>query len=310
MNTFASLAPTGRRPLGRAFRVSCLGLALLGSAAGLCAAGAIADAPQMDPAPLLDKPLPPSTPDSVDDQPSPQHVFVSGHWTWNEGAYVWVSGAWELPPSASAEWVAPRWEKKDNGYVLAEGFWQEGGPSAVAAAADTEVEVVEVAPPPPEREIIVARPSPSHVWVGGYWTWRAGKHVWISGQWNTPPRPNVVWVAPRWERRGHGYVFVFGCWCDVYMRFCTTVVVEGDGWRSDGVVVLSAPPPPRRHHSHRVPRPSYEHVWIDGYWGWHGGRHVWIDGCWRRPPHGHRHWVQPRWERRKGGYLFIEGRWR
>lgn len=311
MKNLDSLAPRVHRPLGRVLRLSCLGVALFGSAAGLLAAGSIPDAPLMDPAPLLDKPLPPSTTDSVEDQPSPQHVYISGHWTWKDGAYTWVSGAWELPPSNSAEWIAPRWEKKENGYVLQEGYWQEGGAETAADSATSLV--IEEAPPPPEREVIVARPSPAHVWIGGYWGFQAGKHVWISGRWDLPPRSNVVWVAPRWERHRHrhGYVFVPGCWRDGPVRPRTTVVVESDGWRSDGVVVVTAPPPPRTYvHFQRPPRPSYEHRWIDGYWGWHGGRHVWIEGCWRRPPRGHSHWVAPRWERRKGGYIFIEGSWR
>lgn len=301
------------RGFGRTVRASCLGIALLSSAAGLLAADPVPDSSPSEPAPLLDKPLPPSPTDAVDDQPSPQHVFVSGHWTWKDGAYTWVSGAWELPPSPGAEWVGPRWEKKDNGYVLIEGVWQEGGPEAAADPAAETAAVIEEAPPPPEREVIVARPSPAHVWIGGYWSYQAGRHVWVSGRWDLPPRPGVVWVAPRWERHRHGrgYVFAPGCWRDAHMRPRTTVVFEHDGWRSDGVVVVTAPPPPRRYpHDHRPARPSYEYVWIDGYWGWYGGRHVWIEGCWRRPPHGHSRWIAPRWERRKGGYLFIEGRWR
>ncbi len=296
------------RSFGRALRVSFLGVALIGSAAGLCAAGAVGDAPQMPPAPLLDKPLPPSTPASVGDQPSPPHVFISGHWRWQDGAYVWDAGHWELPPAASASWVAPRWEKQDNGYVLVEGYWQEGAGDTAEASAQADTEVVEVAPPPPEREIIVDRPSPAHVWIGGYWGYRAGKHVWISGRWDLPPRQSVVWVAPHWARRGHGYVFIPGCWRDSYVRPRTTVVVESDGWRSDGVVTI-APPPPRYEH-HRPPRPGFEFVWIDGYWAWHGRQYVWIGGRWDRPPHGHRHWESPRWEHRHGNYIFIEGRWR
>ncbi len=302
--------PPVPRSFARAVRASCLGVALFGLAAAPLAA---APTPDASPAPLLDKPLPPSATDAVDDQPSPQHVYVSGHWTWKDGAYTWVGGAWELPPSPTAEWVGPRWEKKDSGYVLIEGVWQEGGSeTADAPAADTDV-VLDEAPPPPEREVIVARPSPAHVWIGGYWGVHAGRRVWVSGRWDLPPRANVVWVSPRWERHRHrpGYVFRPGYWRDAHFRPRTTVVFEHDGWRSDGVVVVTAPPPPRRYsHHYRPMRPSYEHVWIDGYWGWYSGRHVWIEGCWRRPPHGHSRWISPRWERRKGGYIFIEGRWR
>lgn len=305
MKTSVFPATPVRRPFAAVVRLACLGALLCGPAAGVFTASALAqvpDAPQVPPAPLLDKPLPPSTPDTVGDQPSPQHVYVSGHWRWQDGAYVWESGHWEAPPTPTADWVAPRWEKQENGYVLIEGYWQDAG--ADTTAATTTTEVVEVAPPPPEREIIVARPSPAHVWIGGYWGWQAGRHVWIGGHWDLPPRNGVIWVQPRWVRRGHGYVFVGGCWRDVGPR--TTVVVASDGWRSDGIVTV-APPPPR--FERRPPRPGFEFIWIDGYWGWQGGRHVWIGGRWDRPPHGHRHWRQPRWEHRGHGYIFVDGRW-
>ena len=148
------------------------------------------------------------------------------------------------------------------------------------------------------------------MWQGGYWSWRDGEHVWIPGRWDLPPRPNVVWVAPCWVRRGHGYGFVEGHWRDSRYRQRTAVVIEGEGWRSDGVVTVAPPPPRRAPHTHRPPRPSYEHIWTDGYWAWYGDRYVWINGCWRQPPEGRFRWVAPRWEKRKGGYIFIEGTWR
>ncbi len=299
-----------RRYLGRALRLSFLSVALAGATAGVWAqANTGPEVAQTSPAPLLDKPLPPSTPDVVGDQPTPQHVYVSGHWRWQDGAYVWDSGHWELPPAPGADWVGPRWEKRDSGYVLDEGYWQEGTASVEAGAAAPETVEVEQAPPLPEREIIVARPSVRHVWIGGYWRWHAGRHVWVSGRWDLPPRANVVWVAPRWERHGRGYRFHAGCWRDGYVRPRTAVVIESSGWRSDGVVTI-APPPPRREVIVYSSRPSVDFVWVPGYWNWHSGRHVWISGRWDRPPHGHHNWHAPRWERHRGGYRFVEGRWR
>lgn len=74
------------------------------------------------------------------------------------------------------------------------------------------------------------------------------------------------------------------------------------------VVVLTPPPPPRREVI--IARPSFRHVWIAGYWVWHGGRHVWVAGHWEVPPTGYVAWVAPRWEVRHGGYVFISGHWR
>ena len=312
MHTTAFHPVAARRPyFGRVLRLSILGVALTGAITGaLAQTGSVPTAAQIAPAPLLDKPLPPSTPDSVGDQPTPQHVYVSGHWRWQDGAYVWENGRWELPPAPSAVWVGPRWEQKDNGYVLAEGYWQEGTDTTDDTADNAaESTVVEQAPPLPEREIIIARPSPAHVWIGGYWGWHAGRHVWVSGRWDLPPRAGVVWVAPRWVRHGHGYRFHSGGWRDGYVRARTSVVVASDGWRSDGVVTI-APPPPRREVVVYSSRPSFDYVWVPGYWNWYGGRHVWISGRWDRPPHGRRHWDAPRWEHRRGGYIFVEGRWR
>jgi alpha-mannosidase len=36
---------------------------------------------------------------------------------------------------------------------------------------------------------------------------------------------------------------------------------------------------------------------------------VWVAGHWERPPHPHAVWVEPRWEHRGHGYVFVEGYW-
>ena len=60
----------------------------------------------------------------VQAQPSPDHKWIPGYWTWHNSRYEWVSGHWELPPSSSSVWVAPRWEPTSNGgYRFYEGYW-------------------------------------------------------------------------------------------------------------------------------------------------------------------------------------------
>ena len=71
---------------------------------------------------------------------------------------------------------------------------------------------VQTAPPPVRREVPTARPSPGHVWIGGYWGWQNDQHVWIEGQWATPPRPGYAWEPARWRRHGHRWTFVPGHW--------------------------------------------------------------------------------------------------
>ena len=56
-------------------------------------------------------------------------------------------------------------------------------------------------------------------------------------------------------------------------------------------------------------RPSRDHVWVAGYWGYRRGEREWVPGHWERPPQGRTVWVEPRWEKRGRGYAFIEGYW-
>ncbi len=78
-----------------------------------------------------------------------------------------------------------------------------------AQAADV---VVQVAPPRAIVEHRPARPSPQHVWIGGYHRWDGHAYAWEPGRWEVPPREHAVWVEPRWEHRNGGYVFVEGRW--------------------------------------------------------------------------------------------------
>src|SRR5471030_2589322 len=84
-----------------------LGLAMALFTPALCRAQgpAMPDASTVSPAPVLDKPLQPAIAQEIpEEQPSPQHAWVPGHWRWQEGSYVWVSAHWELPPVANAGW--------------------------------------------------------------------------------------------------------------------------------------------------------------------------------------------------------------
>ncbi|MES2692646.1 MAG: YXWGXW repeat-containing protein [Verrucomicrobiota bacterium] len=291
---------------------------LLFSAASTFAAnaGGVATVP---PAPLIEKPLTPAANDTPGDQPSSQHVWVQGHWRWNEGAYVWEAGRWEVPPTSTVVWHAPEWQQQANGFVLREGYWAEptAQPAQVVAAPAAAPQTVQViyadqAPPPPQREMIYERPSGGHVWVPGYWSFRGGRHVWVGGHWVSPPRNNLVWVPARWEARGGRYVLLEGYWRDGGVIVTTPppappqqVVVAPPPQQQ---VIVMAPPPPRQEVVYA--RPSRNHVWVPGYWNWAGGRYVWMAGHYALPPRGHVHWDQPRWERRGGNYVFIEGRWR
>ena len=76
------------------------------------------------------------------------------------------------------------------------------------------------------------------------------------------------------------------------------------------MVVQEAPPPPREEIIIERERPSPRHVWINGYWGWREGRQAWVGGHWELPPREHVVWVEPRWDHRANGYVFVAGSWR
>lgn len=56
-------------------------------------------------------------------QPSSQHVWIAGYYTWRNDRYEWMSGHWELPPYSNAVWVKPTWEQQGNAYKFTEGHW-------------------------------------------------------------------------------------------------------------------------------------------------------------------------------------------
>jgi opacity protein-like surface antigen len=57
-------------------------------------------------------------------RPSRNHVWVSGYHQWNGNGFAWSSGRWEQPPRSHARWVAARWTRHGNRWVLVEGHWR------------------------------------------------------------------------------------------------------------------------------------------------------------------------------------------
>ena len=61
--------------------------------------------------------------DVVIAQPTSQHVWIAGHYTWRDNQYQWMTAHWELPPYTNAAWVKPSWEQQGNAYKFTEGYW-------------------------------------------------------------------------------------------------------------------------------------------------------------------------------------------
>ena len=73
-----------------------------------------------------------------------------------------------------------------------------------------------------------------------------------------------------------------------------------------GVVVDVAPPAP--YYETMPAQPFVGAVWINGYWGWNGGRHAWVGGHYEhgRPGYG---WQPHRWVQQDGRWHLHEGHW-
>ena len=55
--------------------------------------------------------------------PSPEHVWVSGYWTYNHDRWAWKKGHWERRPHREAVWVAGHWDRTAGGWVWRPGHW-------------------------------------------------------------------------------------------------------------------------------------------------------------------------------------------
>ena len=71
----------------------------------------------------------------------------------------------------------------------------------VPAGRRYEADVVVMAPPAPQVEVIGVAPGPGWFWIGGYWNWVGGRHVWTGGRWEAQ-RPGYGWAPHRWVREG------------------------------------------------------------------------------------------------------------
>ena len=57
--------------------------------------------------------------------PGPGYFWIDGYWHWDGHRYGWQGGRWAVPPHERAVWVAPRYEKHEQGYRYVPGQWRE-----------------------------------------------------------------------------------------------------------------------------------------------------------------------------------------
>lgn len=71
-------------------------------------------------------PPPPPQAEYVPPQPTPDAVWITGHWEFDgpSARYVWIRGCWVVPPGYGEYWVRPHWAYRDGGYVYIRGYWR------------------------------------------------------------------------------------------------------------------------------------------------------------------------------------------
>jgi hypothetical protein len=69
-------------------------------------------------------PPPPPPQEVVYAQPSPDAIWVSGYYLWNDNSYVWVAGHWEIPPPGYRHFHPAHWEYRGGNYIYIRGYWR------------------------------------------------------------------------------------------------------------------------------------------------------------------------------------------
>ena len=68
--------------------------------------------------------------------------------------------------------------------------------------------------------------------------------------------------------------------------------------------------PPAARYEQRYGAPGRGYVWQQGYYRWDGRGYYWVPGRYELAPRGYSRWEPAHWQHDRGGWFFIEGRWR
>lgn len=150
--------------------------------------------------------IPPPQQEVITAAPSPQYVWVAGHWDRTPDRWQWNAGQWVQPPFSNAYWVPGYWQHQGGQYVWEDAHW--------AATSQGVVVTKPIASPPVYREVKPAPPAKSTLtWQPGHWEWRGtwvwvpgayietttSKAKWVQGQWVAGADGNWNWTAAHWE---------------------------------------------------------------------------------------------------------------
>ncbi len=73
------------------------------------------------------------------------------------------------------------------------------------------IRIAPEAPPPPQVEVRMSRPSGNYVWINGYWDRQDDRWAWAPGRWEEPVRGSS-WVRPQYRHEGEAYRYEPGHW--------------------------------------------------------------------------------------------------
>lgn len=69
-------------------------------------------------------PAEPAVEQPVEPQPTRTAVWTPGSWQWNGRAYIWVAGAWRIPPAPQSTWRRATWSVSGGRAVYVPGGWR------------------------------------------------------------------------------------------------------------------------------------------------------------------------------------------
>jgi hypothetical protein len=69
-------------------------------------------------------PAAPAHDEPTEPQPTRTAVWTPGSWQWDGRAYVWIAGAWRIPPDAQHTWQRPTWTVNTGKAVFVPGGWR------------------------------------------------------------------------------------------------------------------------------------------------------------------------------------------
>jgi surface antigen len=104
--------------------------ALIGAIAGAIIGGTIGNSVDHQNGTIYGQPVaavpayPAPPPEVVVAQPTPDSVWVPGHWEWNGAQYVWIQGYWAVPPPGFSVYVQGVWVERGGGYYYRRPYWR------------------------------------------------------------------------------------------------------------------------------------------------------------------------------------------